>query len=202
MLNRIKNLFSLLYSYRNIIIKAIVFEIYFSLKNLEIKPNIKIHKSNFATDTIPCIYYFLFEISKFIKQKKIKSVTDLGSGYGRVVNFISEENKITTHGIELNYKVYKKSLLLKNYKVKLYNDNILKVNFSKFNSECFILVDPLKKTKDKKKLIEKIKKLKKIKKHLFIIAVNMDKKLFNKNIKILKYIIGSEDKSLYFYEVI
>ena len=112
MLNKIINLFSLLYSYRNIIIKAIIFEIYFSLKNLELKPNIKIHKSNFSTCTIPCIYYFLFEISKFIKQKKIHSVTDLGSGYGRVVNFISDENKVNVYGVELNYTVYKKSLSL------------------------------------------------------------------------------------------
>ena len=202
MLNKIINLFSLLYSYRNIIIKAIIFEIYFSLKNLELKPNIKIHKSNFSTCTIPCIYYFLFEISKFIKQKKIHSVTDLGSGYGRVVNFISDENKVNVYGVELNYTVYKKSLSLKKPKVKLYYDNILKINLSKFNSECFILIDPLKRRKDIKKLIEKIKKTKRKKKHLFIVSVNMDKKLFTKNIKIIKSIIGSEDKSLFFYEVI
>ena len=201
MFSNIKYLITTLYSYRKILFRVIIFEIYYSIKNFEIIPNIKLQNSNFGTDTIPCIYYFLFKISQFIKKNKIKSVIDLGAGFGRVTNFIYDENKIKVNGIEFDEEVFKKSLILKKPKVKLYHDDILKVNLSKYNSSCFILVDPLKKKKDKRRLINKILKLKKYKKKLFIIAINMDKKIFLKKIKLLEKYIGSEGKSLRFFEV-
>jgi len=202
MFSKIKYLIILLYSYRKILITVIIFELYYSIKNLELIPITKVHNSNFGTDTIPCVYYFLFKISQFIRKKKIKSVIDLGSGYGRVTNFVSNQNKVKVQGIELNKDVYKKSLILKKPNVKLYCKNILKVNLSKFKSDCFILVDPLKKKNDKKKLINKIIKLKKKKKNIFIISVNMDQKVFTKKIKLIDSYIGSKKKSLIFYEVI
>ena len=150
MFSNIKYLITTLYSYRKILFRVIIFELYYSIKNFEIIPNIKLQNSNFGTDTIPCIYYFLFNISQFIKKNKIKSVIDLGAGYGRVTNFIYIQNNIKVYGIEFDEEVFKKSLILKKPNIKLYHDDILKVNLSKYNSSCFILVDPLKKKKDKK----------------------------------------------------
>jgi len=201
MFSSIKYLINLLYSYRKISFRVIFFELYYSIKNLELIPITKIHNSNFGTDTIPCIYYFLHKITQFIKKNKIKSVIDLGSGYGRVTNFVYNQNKIKVQGIELEKDVFKKSLLLKKPNIKLHCANILKVNLSNFKSQCFILIDPLKKKKDKKRLINKILKLKKGKKKLYIISVNMDKKVFPKKIKLLEKYIGSEDKSLRIFEL-
>ena len=201
MIGNIKYLINTLYSYRKILIRVIIFELYYSIKNLELIPKIKFQNSNFKTDTIPCVYYFLFKISQFIKKNKIKSAIDLGAGYGRVTNFVYDQNKIKVQGIELDRDVFKKSLILKKPNIKLHCDNILKVNLSNFKSQCFILVDPLKKKRDKKKLVNKILKLKKNKKKIYIISVNMDKKFFSKKIKLLENYIGSEEKSLRFFEV-
>ena len=201
MIGNIKYLINTLYSYRKILIRVIIFELYYSIKNLELIPKIKFQNSNFKTDTIPCVYYFLFKISQFIKKNKIKSAIDLGAGYGRVTNFVYDQNKIKVQGIELDRDVFKKSLILKKPNIKLHCDNILKVNLSNFKSQCFILVDPLKKKRDKKKLLNKILKLKKNKKKIYIISVNMDKKFFSKKIKLLEKYIGSEEKSLRFFEV-
>ena len=155
------NYIDLFFSYRKIIFQVLFYEIFFSLKYREFKPRIKIQNNNFITDTIPCIYYFLFNISKFIKKNNIQSVVDLGSGFGRIINFINNENKIKSIGIEIDKDVYRQSIQLKSEKVKIYNNDILKIDLSKFKSECFILNDPLKKEKNKKKLRNKIKKLKK-----------------------------------------
>ena len=201
MISNIKYLINTLYSYRKILIRVIIFELYYSIKNLELIPKIKFQNSNFKTDTIPCVYYFLFKISQFIKKNKIKSAIDLGAGYGRVTNFVYDQNKIKVQGIELDRDVFKKSLILKKPNIKLHCANILKVNLSNFKSQCFILVDPLKKKRDKKKLVNKILKLKKNKKKIYIISVNMDKKFFSKKIKLLEKYIGSEEKSLRFFEV-
>ena len=201
MFSNIKYLITTLYSYRKILFRVIIFELYYSIKKFELIPNIKLQNSNFGTDTIPCVYYFLSKISQFIKKNKIKSVIDLGSGYGRVTNFIYDQNKIKVQGLEFDKEVFKKSLLLKRPNVKLYNHNILKVNLLNYYSQCFILVDPLKKKIDKKRLINKILKLKKDKKKLYIISVNMDKSVFSKKIKLLEKYIGSESKSLRFFEV-
>ena len=80
-------------SYRNIFFKVLYFEIFYSIYFKELLPKIKIQNSSTRTDTVPCVYYFLHEISKFIKKNDIKSIIDIGSGYGRVVNFISLKNK-------------------------------------------------------------------------------------------------------------
>ena len=201
MFGNIKYLITTLYSYRKLLFRVIIFELYYSIKNFEIIPNIKLQNSNFGTDTIPCIYYFLFKISQFIKKNKIKSVIDLGAGYGKVTNFIYVENKIKVQGIEIDRYVFKKSLLLKKSGVQLHCANILRFNLSNLKSQCFILVDPLKKRKDKKKLISKILKLKKNKKKVSIVSINMDKKFFPKKIRLLEKYTGSESKSLRFFEI-
>ena len=56
-------------SYRNIFFKVIFFEIFYSIRFGSIIPRMKIQNNNNRTDTIPCIYYFIYEISKFVKEK-------------------------------------------------------------------------------------------------------------------------------------
>jgi hypothetical protein len=196
MLSIIKNLINLLYSYRKLLIKVIFFEIYYSFKYLEFSPTTKIDKDN------PCSYYFLFKISKFIEERKIKSMFDLGSGYGRILNFIYDRNKIRVGGIELNKNLFDKSLKLKKSKIKIYFGNILSFNFIKFDPQCFILNDPLKTKSDIKKLISKILRFKKKNKDLYVISINMSDKTFPKKFRLLEKYKASKTKSLNFYKIL
>tara|TARA_B100000575_G_C23076900_1_gene620333 strand:+ start:822 stop:1289 length:468 start_codon:yes stop_codon:yes gene_type:complete len=152
------------------------------------------------TDTVPCIYYFLHEISKFIKEKKIKSVVDIGSGYGRVVNFISIINKINCYGIEYDKNVFTTALKIKNKYVKLYCGDALSFDLKKFKSRCFILVDPFKKKEDNKKFLSKIQKLYP-KEKKYVISVNYSMGKFPNQFKIVYSTIGSKTRRLNIYEI-
>ncbi len=194
--NYFLNFFS---SYRNIFLKVLWFELYYSIHFKEILPKIKIQNSSERTDTVPCIYYFLHEISKFIKEKNIKSVVDIGSGYGRVVNFISLKNKIKCYGIEYDREVFKSALKQKKNKVYFYYGNVLTFNFKKLKTNCFILVDPFKKVKDQKKFLYKIKKISPGKKK-YIISINISKKKFSNEFKLIRSINGSKTRTLKIFE--
>ena len=119
----------------------------------------------------------------------------MGSGFGRVVNFLANNTNAKIIGFELDKKVFKKSFKLKNKKVTLFNKNILDLDFSKNQADYYIMIDPLKKEKDIIKLQRKIIDAKKNKKKLYIIMVNINKKLINKKLKIINTINGNEDNS-------
>ena len=125
--------FNFISSYNKIIFKVIFFEIFYSIRFFELLPKIKVQNNYFRTDTVPCIYYFLHEISKFLKIKKIKSVVDIGSGYGRVVNFISQKNNIKSYGIEYDKEVFKSSLKIKSENINLYCGDATTFNLQKLN---------------------------------------------------------------------
>ena len=119
----------------------------------------------------------------------------MGSGFGRVVNFLANNTNAKIIGFELDKKVFKKSVKLKNKKVTLFNKNILDLDFSKNQADYYIMIDPLKKEKDIIKLQRKIIDANKNKKKLYIIMVNINKKLINKKLKIINTINGNEDNS-------
>ena len=187
-------------SYHNIFFKVLYFEIFYSIRFKELLPKIKIQNSLKRTDTVPCIYYFLHEISKFLKKKDIKSIVDIGSGYGRVVNFISLKNKIQSHGIEYDKDVFKFALKVKKAKVNLYCGDVFSFNLKKLKSKCFILVDPFKGAKDNKKILFKIKKLYPREKK-YVISVNNSKGKFTNEFKLIYSIIGSKTRTLKIFEI-
>jgi len=189
MLTKVKYLNRFFLNYKNIIIKALYYEIIYSIRYLEFGSHLKISKNSIATDTIPCIYYFLHKIAKFIKKNKINNVIELGSGFGRVTNFLADNTKAKITGFELDKQFFNESIKLKRKRVKLFNKNILKLNFSKNLSKCYIMIDPLKKAKDTVKLQEKIISANKLKKNkIYIITVNIHKKLISRKLKIIKSI--------------
>ena len=163
-------------SYKNIFFKVFLFELFFSIKFKDFFDNIVIHNNKHRTDTVPCIYYFLFKISKFIKKEKIKSIIDIGSGLGRVINYIYHQNKIKCHGIEFDKNTYKKSLKLSNKKIKIYNGDAFEFDF-----------DKISKLKQKKK---------------FVITVNFKQILVPKQFKIVYSLIAGKERSLKIYKVI
>ena len=187
-------------SYRNIFFKVLYFEIFYSIYFKELLPKIKIQNSSTRTDTVPCVYYFLHEISKFIKKNDIKSIIDIGSGYGRVVNFISLKNKIKCYGIEYDKEVHKYALKIKKRKVNLYCGNVLTFNIKKLKSKCFILFDPFKTLKDNKEFLYKVKKIYP-KKKKYIISINNSKEQFSREFKLVHSIIGSKTRKLKIFEI-
>ena len=60
-----------IFNYKFFIFRVLYFEILYSLRYLEFGSHLSISKHRIATDTVPCIYYFLFKISKFIKKIKL-----------------------------------------------------------------------------------------------------------------------------------
>jgi len=59
-----------IFNYKFFIFLALYFEILYSLRYLEFGSHLSTSKHRIATDTVPCIYYFLYKISKFIKKIK------------------------------------------------------------------------------------------------------------------------------------
>ena len=80
----------------------------------------------------------------------------IGLWLWEVVNFLADNTNAKIIGFELDKKIFKKSVKLKNKKVTLFNKNILDLNFSKNQADCYIMIDPLKKEKDTIKLQRKI----------------------------------------------
>ena len=200
-MKKIKYFYNFIRSYHKIFFQVIFFEIFYSIRFKEFLPKIKIQNNSTRTDTVPSIYFFLHEASKFIKKNNIKSIVDVGCGYGRVVNFISSINNIKSYGIEFDYEVYRYAQKVKGKNVKLYRGDIFKFDIRKFNSKCFILVDPFRKVKDRDKFLLKVKKIfPKNKK--YIIAINNYKGEFPKRFKLLYSLIGSRTRSLKIFEII
>ena len=199
-MKKINYFFNFIRSYRNIFLQVFFFEILYSLRFGELIPLIKTHNNNLRTDTVPCIFFFLHEISKFIKKNKIKSIVDVGSGYGRVVNFLSTINKIKSHGIEYDKDVHLKALKIKKKGVSLYCGNIFNFKLNKFNSNCFILIDPFKKIKDRNKFLLRYKKILP-KKDKYLITVNIYKGKLIKNYNLIYSIYASKNRCLKIYKI-
>lgn len=197
---KIVNFFNFISSYRKILFKVIFFEIFYSIKTREFVPKMKMQNNHLRTDTIPCVFYFLKVISIFLKKNNIDSVVDVGSGYGRIVNFLSKYNNIITHGVEYDLELHKISLKTKEKKVKLYCGDIFNFDLENFNSICFILNDPFKKSEIQKKFFKKFSKIHRAKNKYFI-AINFYKTTFPKYFTKILSIEGSSKKSLKIYKI-
>jgi hypothetical protein len=185
-------------SYHKIFLKVLFFEILYSIRFGEFLPKIKLQNNKKRTDTVPCVFYFLHKISSFIRKNKIYSLVDIGSGYGRSVNFISMMNGIQTHGIEYDKEVHDSALKSRKKNVKLYCGDIFNFQIQKFKSNCFMLNDPFKKTSDIRKILHKIKKMNSKKK--YIIYINNKNKTLNK-LKLIYSIEASKKRSLRIFEI-
>lgn len=174
--------------YKIYILIIIFFEIYYFLKNYK-GFKISYSKNQSMADNIPCPYYFLFKINKFLKKRKFNSVIDLGCGSGRIINFINNkyQNKKIT-GIEYFNEQYNyaKEIFKKSKNISIKKLNFIKINFSKKIYDVYFLSAPFKKKKDFLQFMNKLAKINKLKKRIIII-INYDKKLINK-VKKLRFI--------------
>ena len=174
--------------YKIYILIIIFFEIYYFLKNYK-GFKISFSKNQSMADNIPCPYYFLYKINKFLKKRNFNSVIDLGCGSGRIINFINNKykNKKIT-GIEYFNEQYNyaKEIFKKSKNISIKKLNFVKINFSKKIYDVYFLSAPFKKKKDFLKFMNKLAKINKVKKRIIII-INYDKKLINK-VKKLRFI--------------
>ena len=157
--------------------------------------------SKFQSDSIPCSYYFLKKIKKFISKNNIDYFCDLGSGYGKILYFFGILNRYKIDGVELDKEIYLDSLNLKNDNIKIYNEDILKFDLANTRYDLFILNDPLKKKDDLDKLILKIKASYK---QGYVILINLDQdklKCVFENLNIVELTIISKTRNIIFCSI-
>ena len=172
----LKTIFKIISTYRISFLILLFYEIKYILF-LRYKGNrINILNNKFFTDNIPTPYYFLVKIYDYLKDKKIKTIVDIGCGSGRVLYFFHMNNSsYNLKGFEINHSIYLETLsrFKNNKKIKIINKNFLKKN-SKINADLYYLADPFKKDSDYDFFFNKFSK---IKKKIYLILVNRDKKV-------------------------
>lgn len=199
---KILNLLKIVLSYQKYSLQVLFFEIFYFLKGYK-HTSINIFNHTNFTDNIPCAYFFLHKIRKFLFKNDIKSFIDLGCGGGRPIHFFNKKLKIKYYGIEYHSSVYNrcKKFFLKNENVEIFNNDFMSLNFLNFNCDCFFINDPLRKKDDFESLILSIlDKNKNNTKIIYFILINIDnnkRNVFN-NYKLIEF-IQTNTKSYYIY---
>lgn len=192
------NIFSkIIKNYNFYIFIIITFEIYYYFKRYKgFKFNLSKNKT--MADDIPCPYYFLFKILRFLKKKKFKSFIDLGCGSGRIIDFINKnftnKNIVGVEYFDQQYN-YSKKIFKKSKNISIIKSDFTKLNFRKNIYDVYFISAPFKNKKDFLKFMEKITKIKKNQKKI-IIVINYEKKLVQKvnKLRFIDSFYLSEDK--------
>ena len=142
----IKNILRIIFTYRFFLLKIVYYEFIYLIKGYK-GNKISLSKDTIMTDNIPSPYYFLHLISKIISTYDFKNFIDLGCGSGRVINFFNkkfpDKNFIGIEYYEEQYK-YCKKIFINNQNINLINLDFTKIDFLKYNSDCFFLNEPMK----------------------------------------------------------
>ena len=198
MINYIKPLYHILKNYHFYSIYIILYEIYFNIKYNKKFNQFKYLKSNIFSDSIPCSFFFLQKIKKFVKKNKVLTICDLGSGYGKIIYFFGIIGSYKIDGVELDKEIFNKSKFLINDNIKIINKNILNYDLDENKYQLLILNDPLKKLDDLENLIKYIASIK-YSCHIVLINMTEDKyKIIKKNLKIIETYKISKSKNIIF----
>ena len=206
MIRKLFLIFEVLLKYKRKIFKVVFFEIFYSI--FLGRQFYKIHNDTERSDSMPCPYYFIYKISKFIKKNAISYAVDLGSGNGRIINFLSLKTSAKMHGFENDQEMFDYSIKNLNKKAKIEYKDINLINYNKLDADCYIINTPFWKDTMLKNLIDKIS-LSKVssKKKYYIIIINIDvilKKIqlntIFSNFKLIKFINAGAIRSLRIYE--
>ena len=183
------------YSFLILLNEAIYYQRYNNAFN-----KFKYLNSNYFSDSIPCSYFFLKKIKKFIIKNNIKFSCDLGSGYGKILYYLGVLNDFKIDGVEFEKEIYLESVKLKNDNIQIFNKNILNFNTSN-KYQLLIINDPLKKNEDLNRLIQNIKKNYS---KIFLIFINLNQKKLNyviKDLKINECLIISKSRNILFCSI-
>ena len=184
-----------LYSITVLLNEAIYYQRYNNAFN-----KFKYLNSNFLSDSIPCSYFFLKKIKKFIIKNNIEFSCDLGSGYGKILYFLGILNNFKIHGVELEKEIFLESTKLENKNIRVFNKNILQFDFND-RYELFIINDPLKKNEDLNELVLKIKDYYK---KIFLVFINLNEKKLKfviDNLTIQDSLIISKNRNILFCSI-
>lgn len=166
-------MFSTLFKYKKKIFKVAFFELYYSIRFG--RNFYKVYNDSTQADSMPCPYYFIYLISKFIKKKSINFLIDLGSGNGRVINYLSKKTNSKLIGFEKDFEMFNYSIknLPKNASVE--NKDINLINYNSLHADCYILNTPFLSDEMLNNLINKIF-LSNVssKRKYYIIIINID----------------------------
>lgn len=200
----INNIIRILKSYKLHLFVIMLFEITNIIKGF--KGN-KYHfsKNNSMSDDIPCPYYFLFKINNIIKNYKVKTFLDLGSGSGRIIDYFNKKlARKKFIGIEFYRSQfdYCKSIFNKSKNIKIYNKDFTKINLSKYKSDCIFLNNPFRKESNFLKFFRD-NRIKLFNEKL-VVLVNYDKKILKliKNIKIISIYYINKNKGFIIIRVL
>jgi hypothetical protein len=192
----------ILYGYHIYSLPILFFEFYYFIKYQNKCNNFKYSNSKSLSDSIPCSFFFLQKIEKFIKNKKLQIICDLGSGYGKTIHFLGNIKKYKIDGYELDKEIYQNSLSLKNKNICIYNKDILSPNILKLKYQVFIVNDPLMKISDFKKLIDNLINIFNRKKFLILINVDPKRQLYiYKNFEIIDSLTISSKRNIFFCKI-
>ena len=183
------------YSFLILLNEAIYYQRYNNAFN-----KFKYLNSNYFSDSIPCSYFFLKKIKKFIIKNNIKISCDLGSGYGKILYYLGVLNDFKIDGVEFEKEIYLESVKLKNDNIQIFNKNILNFNTSN-KYQLLIINDPLKKNEDLNRLIQNIKKNYS---KIFLVFINLNQKKLNyviKDLKINESLIISKSRNILFCSI-
>jgi len=197
----LKALFDIFKNYHFYSIPILIDEFIFYIRFNSSFNRFKYLRSDFLSDSIPCSYFFLKKIRKFIIKKNIRYSCDLGSGYGKIIYYLGILNNFKIDGVELEKEIYLESVSLKNKNIKIFNEDILMFECRKSRYNLFIMNDPLKKKEDLQKLILKIKNYNQ---KTYLIFINLNSKkisLVLKNLKILDSLIISKSRNILFCSI-
>ena len=195
-----------LFKYKRKIFKVAFFEIYYSI--FFRRQFYKIYNHAERSDSMPCPYYFIYKISRFFKKNSINCAVDLGSGNGRIVNFLSLKTSAKMYGFENDQEMFNYSIknLNKNAKIELKDINL--INYDNLDADCYIINTPFWKDTMLKNLIDKIY-LSRVssKEKYYIIIINIDvilKKIqlntIFTNFNLIKFINSGPTRTLRIYK--
>ncbi len=201
MFKYLRAIVNIMVNYKFYFFPIIFFELYFYFFHNKNYNKFKYLDSSFLSDSIPCPYFFLKKIEKFIQRNNIDLICDLGSGYGKILYYFGKIYKKNIHGVEIEKEIYFESRELVCKNIKIFNENILKFNLKQFKYDAFILNDPLK---DKNDLMKLILNIKIVYDEVIIILINLDLKkqmIIEKELNILENFKVSTNKNIFFCKI-
>ena len=185
-----RNFIRIIKSYKFSIITIIFFELIYLLRGYR-GNKFNFSNNDLMTDNLPCPYYFLFKIKKFLKNKNFYNFLDLGCGSGRVIDFFNKNfpNK-NLIGVEYfdNQFAHCEKIFQGKKNIKIVQADFTKSDFFQYNADCYFFNDSFKKNLEFIKCVEQIISFSLNKKQSLLIFVNCNKKIIDelKNIRCME----------------
>jgi hypothetical protein len=200
MIKYLNALLKILKNYKLYLFPILIMELIFFMKYNSKFNKFKNLNSNQSSDPIPCSFYVLRKIERFIIKNNIKTICDLGSGYGKIIYFLGFIKKFQIDGVELDNEIYKDTLFLKDTNINIFNENILNFKLENKKYDLLIINDPLKRIQDFDNLIKKIKTIN-YKVFIVMINISLDKiKIANDNLEIINNKFFSKNRNVLFFK--